>query len=210
MRLKIMHLTSPGPHWLGRLTLLGWPVRDSKGSTRKHAFHMRTKQPGAHIWSHLLCLALTVQEKRVLALITQDSIPDKQIPLLQPRANHDHPNQTILSCFPCPVWCFPQKHNKGPPHVLPSLLLLPSSSGASPCGLKFMPLISSGTMSNNNLAFQWHGPVCIVTQSPLEIKTWPQVRTSVPQMVHLGQQHSNFLNSLCYFNILIVNMLILT
>lgn len=61
-------LTSWRPHWLGRLPLLGWPVRGSKGPTRKHTFHMRTNQSRVCTVSHLLCLALTVQEKRVLRL----------------------------------------------------------------------------------------------------------------------------------------------
>lgn len=43
---------------------LGWSVRGSKGSMRKHNFHMRTNQSRAHTLSHLLCLALNSPWKK--------------------------------------------------------------------------------------------------------------------------------------------------
>lgn len=158
-------LTSWGTHWLGRLPLLGWPVRGSNGPTRKHTFHMRTNQSRAHTVSHLLCLALTVQEKRVLRL-NHPELNTRQVdPTLiaqspPPPSKLDNPN-----LFPLPCLVFPTETQW---RLSPSLLLLPSGSGASPCSPDGMPPISSGNMNNNKFFFQGHGPLCIVTWSPLE------------------------------------------
>lgn len=118
--------------------------------------------------------------------------PCPRSPRAGPQATRDHaqsPNPskiiqtspaTIARVLTPPHPLLPKKTPiRAPGHAIPSRFFpLLTNSGPSPRGPAWQGMPSGNT--RNKFFFQWHRPLCVVTQSPLQIIIpWIQMRHSV-------------------------------